>query len=207
MMRHISDMSESSKKILSFYDEHIDTYAAGPRAVGWSDERSQQARFAALCTVGDLNGCSVLDVGSGLGDLSKYLGDRYANVRYTGVDINPRYIERTRQLYPDASFEVADFAEYGGGPFDYVVASGAFSVLVPNYKEIYFGQIRKMFAMARKGIACTMLDERYHPSDGTYAVYAIDEVREFCLTFTDDVSIKNDYLPHDFTVIMRKENG
>lgn len=41
-------MSTSSKKILSFYDKHIDTHEYGPRAVGWSDKQSQDARFAAL---------------------------------------------------------------------------------------------------------------------------------------------------------------
>lgn len=200
-------MSGASDKIIGFYDRHIDEHGSGPRAVGWGDEKSQAARFASLCRAGDFEGAPVLDVGCGLGDFYVYLKDHYENVGYVGSDINPRYIEKARQLYPDAEFEVADLEEYKGGPFDYVVASGVFSVKIPDYKTIYFGQIKKMFAMARNGIAFTMLDRESHPNDDTYAAYAVEEVRAFCLSLTDDVSIYHDYLPHDFTVILKRRDG
>ena len=197
-------MEKASKKIISFYDRHIDEHGVGPRAVGWNDEHSQEARFAALCKMGDMNNCSILDVGCGLGDFYKYLIDHYEHVDYRGIDINPRYIERARQLYPDARFEVADFAEYVGGPFDYVCASGVFSVKIPDYKEAYFRQIKKMFTMVQKGVAFNMLDKGHHPDDETYAAYSPEEVRAFCLSLTDDVVVYHDYLPHDFTVVMKK---
>lgn len=196
-------MSGSSDKIIGFYDDHIDRYGSGPRAVGWNDERSQSLRFAAVCKVGDLEGASVLDVGCGLGDFYGYLVDHYENVEYTGIDINPRYIERARQLYPDAKFEVADFEEYIGGPFDYVVASGVFAVKIPDYKEVYFKQIEKMFKIARKGIVFTMLNEAHHPNDEIYAAYSVEEVRTFCLLLTNTVVVYQDYLPHDFTIIVK----
>ncbi len=195
-----------SQKIISFYDEHIDTHGYGPRAVGWGDKHSQEARFEALCKVGDLNGCLVLDVGCGLGDLWDHLLKRYQKAQYTGIDINPRYIERAREKYPDVHFKVADFGEYEGGPFDYVVASGAFAVKIPDYKEIYFAHIKKMFAIAQKGIAFTMLDEAQHPNDEEYAAYSVEEVRNLCLSLADDVTVLHDYLPHDFTMIVRKNN-
>jgi SAM-dependent methyltransferase len=196
-------MSEAAKKILSFYDEHIDEYGSGPKAVGWNDGQSQTARFAALCKVGDLDGSSVLDVGCGLGDFYGYLEGHYEGVEYTGIDINPRYVERARKLYTEAHFEVVDFEEYTGGPFDYVCASGAFAVKIPQYKEVYFGQIKKMFEIARRGVAFTMLDERQHPNDASYAAYSVEEVRTFCLSLTNDVVVYHDYLPHDFTVILK----
>ena len=179
-------MKDVSKKILSFYNDHINEHGSGPRAVGWSDERSQTLRFASLCRIGDLTGSSILDVGCGWGDLYDYLNGHYEGVRYMGIDINPRYIERAKELHPEARFEVADFGEYEGGPFDYVFASGVFSVKIPDYKEIYFGQIKTMFAMARKGVAFTMLDEAYHANDETYAAYSPEEVRGVCLSLTDD---------------------
>ena len=197
-------MEKASEKIRFFYDRHIDEHGAGPQAVGWRDTQSQETRFAALCRVGDMNNCSILDAGCGLGDFYKYLIDHCEHVNYRGIDINPRYIERARQLYPGARFEVADFAEYADGPFDYVCASGVLSVKIPNYKEAYFGQIKKMFTMARKGVAFNMLDKEHHPDDETYAAYSPEEVRVFCLTLTDDVIVYHDYLPHDFTVILRK---
>lgn len=197
-------MSGARDKIMKFYDRHIDEHGSSPRAVGWGDEKSQAARFASLCRVGDLEGASALDVGCGLGGFYGYLKDHYESVRYIGIDINPRYIEKARKLYPDAEFEVADFEECKAMPFDYVVASGVFSVKIPDYKEIYFGQIKKMFAIARKGIAFTMLDRNGHPDDDIYAAYEIEEVRAFCLSLTDDVVIYHDYLQHDFTVALKR---
>lgn len=199
-------MSDFSKKILSFYNNHINEHGSGPRAMGWSDERSQLLRFAALCKVGDLEGSLVLDVGCGFGDLYRYLADHYERIGYTGIDINPRYIQRARELYPDAKFEVADFGEYAGGRFDFVVASGAFAVKIPNYKETYFKQIEKMFDIARKGIAFTMLDEKHHPNDETYAAYSPEGVKAFCMSLTNDIIIDHSYLPHDFTVVLKKEH-
>lgn len=196
-------MSDASKKILSFYDGHIDEHDSGPRAVGWNDKRSQEARFAAVCRVGDLDGMSVLDVGCGLGDLCGYIENRFQNVQYAGIDINPRYIERARQAYPSAHFEVVDFNTYEGKPADYVFASGVFAIKIPDHKKLYFEQIKRMFALARKGIAFTMLNVAQHADDEIYAAYSIDEVRELCLTMTDDVAVYQDYLPHDFTVVVR----
>lgn len=209
-------MNESSKKILSFYDQHIDVHKSGPKAVGWNDKQSQTVRFVALCKVGNFEGTSVLDVGCGLGDFYKYLVDHYESVDYTGIDINPRYIESARKAYLDVRFEVVDFGEYtggpahiamrsiAGGPFDYVCASGVFAVKIPDYKQVYFGQIKKMFGLARRGVSFTMLDREEHPNDEEYAAYSVEEVRAFCLSLTDDVVVVHDYLPHDFTVIMKK---
>jgi len=197
-------MRETSKKILSFYDQHIDEFGSGPRAVGWSDTKSQETRFAAMCKVGDLDNRSVLDVGCGLGDFYIYLKDRYQGVEYTGIDINPRYIEQAKALYLDAHFEVADFGAYESGPFDYICASGVFAVKIPNYREGYFGQIKKMVKMARKGVSFTMLNEKNHPNDETYAAYSAEKVKNFCLTLADDSILVQDYLPHDFTVVIRK---
>lgn len=197
-------MSDASKKILSFYDGHIDEYGSGPRAVGWTDKRSQEARFAAVCRIGDLDGTSVLDVGCGLGDLCGYIENHFQNMQYAGIDINPRYIEQARRAYPDAHFETADFNTYEGKSVDYVLASGVFAIKIPDHKTVYFEQIKKMFALARKGVAFTMLNKEHHADDETYAAYAIEEVREFCLTMTDDVTVYQDYLPHDFTVVLTK---
>lgn len=197
-------MSDAAGKIIAFYDEHINTFGSGPRAVGWSDVQSQEVRFSALCGLGDFNNASVLDVGCGLGDFYQYLNDRYKGVHYTGIDINPRYIENAKKLYAGAHFEVADFGEYVGGPFDYVCASGLFSVKIPNYKEVYGKQIEKMFAIARKGIAFTMLDEKHHANDESYAAYSVEEVRARCLLLTKNVVIDQGYLPHDFTVIVKR---
>lgn len=195
---------EPTQKILSFYDRHIDEFGSGPRAVGWSDNHSQAARFAAMCSIGDLEGVSVLDVGCGLGDLYAYCKDHYGHVDYAGIDINPRYEERARALYPDAHFEIADFSEYACGRFDYVFASGVFTVKIPDHKKIYFGQIEKMFACARKGVAFTMLNKDYHPDDEIYAAYSVEEVRRFCLSLTANVVVLRDYLPHDFTVLLKR---
>lgn len=57
-------------------------------------------------------GISLLDVGCGPGVMVPYL----KSVKYYGIDINPRYIEKSLKKYSsaDVSFKCADVSEIGG---------------------------------------------------------------------------------------------
>jgi len=168
--------------------------------VGWSSEFSKNIRFEVLCRIGNLNNRSILDVGCGFGDLYTLLARHYHSFSYQGVDINPNMIEAARVRYPEVLFLTMDFGEYQGQKFDYVLASGALSFKVSDYKHLYFGYIEKMFALANLGVAFNMLNADYHRDDDTFATYSIPEVHEFCSSLTKNISVSRDYLQHDFTL-------
>ena len=75
----VQKMNVIEKATIIHYHRHrIDTYHNGTvKALGWRGEESQVKRFEVLSTVGDLNGCSLLDLGCGYGDLKGYMDRRF----------------------------------------------------------------------------------------------------------------------------------
>ena len=80
-------VSEDLKRaVVEHYEAQLRRFGPTARGLDWKDEASQQLRFEILCGVCDLNGRSVLDVGSGAGHLVDHLRRRGIEASYTGVD-------------------------------------------------------------------------------------------------------------------------
>ena len=99
--------------------------------VGWGNPTIQRVRFQILSEIGDLQGRSVLDVGSGFGDLHTFLTDQcdISIGRYLGLDITPDIISMARERHPDLEFRQEDLllSPIGKEEFDYVFISGTLS--------------------------------------------------------------------------------
>src|SRR5438270_200433 len=121
---------------------------------------------------------------------------------YTGIDIVPEFITKAQDRFKNTekvTFEHKDITSLPDIPqFDYILASGALSFKVADNKNYYFGIIKKMFTLAKYGVAFNMLNETIHVDDETYAAYDANEVADFCKTFCDRVEIIVGYLPQDF---------
>jgi trans-aconitate methyltransferase len=188
------------KRLIKFYDQHLAKHGVhSPEALAWRNDDSQSKRFRVLSEIGDLNGCSVLDEGCGLGDLYAFLQSRRVYTQYKGIDINEQLIMAARQKYPGVLFEVADFSEYVSERVDYVLSSGALTFGIPNAKQVYFEHIMKMYDLSKIGAAFNMLDDTFWRGDDTYVTYTVEEVYEFCSRLTDKITVRRDYTPEDFT--------
>ena len=116
-------------EVIRYFDRRLDEFGATLGAVDWGSAGSQRARFTALAAVGALDGCRVLDVGCGLGDLCGYLEGVATRVDYHGCDLNARMVAAAAARYPAHSFAVSDLMKEtlpGAVPCDYVLASGLF---------------------------------------------------------------------------------
>lgn len=191
------------KRIVAFYEDSFSLYGNDSRSVHWSNEYTQNVRFEVLNKIADLQAKSVLDVGSGLGDLYKFFLKKEIEVVYTGIDIVPLFIDRARTRFPDAHFVLAD-AKSLNEDYDYIVASGSFNFTVENAQSYYFEIIKSLWSHTREGFAFNMLKKDTHQSDETYTAYDIDEVVTFCKTLTPYVVVQDDYLPWDFTIYLYK---
>lgn len=193
------------ERIKSFYIESLISYGPkDPRAVHWSDAHNQQLRFDQIYQLGDFNISSVLDVGCGFGDLYEYL-TRHGNiVDYTGIDIMTEFLDEARLRYPTLSFSEKTIFEIDT-QYDYVIASGALSFKIADYKNFYFTMIEKMYALCNRGVAFNMLRQGVHIDDTEFATYDPDQVVSFCQNFCANVEIHTNYLEHDFTVFLRKK--
>ena len=79
------------------YREAVERHGAGFEATLWNSPEAQVLRFDVMIGLMDLEGCAVLDVGCGQGDLAaRLLERRVPFARYVGVDALAEMIEAAR---------------------------------------------------------------------------------------------------------------
>jgi SAM-dependent methyltransferase len=200
---------DEERKVLDFYAQRWAEYGYDTRSLGIGSRESQEVRFDVLTQIGDLTNASVLDVGCGFGDLHSYLERRGIPVRYTGLDIQPAFIEEARRRHPADGFFCADIERFEPKiPPDYVLISGTFNVKFREDQEAWvFRMLRRMFAWAVRGVGINMLSTYYDPGhyrdDMFYCPpeHALDEAH----AITRWVVLRHDYLPHDFTLYLYRK--
>lgn len=198
--------SDDNQRLVRHYGERYEQYGADVRSVDWGSRESQEKRFAAFVDVGSVQGVSILDIGCGLGDFPAYLQQRGISADYTGYDVTPRMIEHCRNRFPDQHFEqgdpIADPPQ--GASFDYVMASGIFSVHRSEPEAYLYYAIDQMYRLCRVGVAFNTLST--FAATQTPGEFHADpsEVLERCLRICPRVTLRHDYLPQDFTVYMYK---
>ena len=68
--------------------------------------------------------------------------------------------------------------------------------------------IRKMYDLSRKGCSFNLLCRdgmEFFPADRRFFYADKDSVREYCLSFANDVSLCHDVKEFTFTIVMKKE--
>ncbi len=193
---------------LDYYNAKITEYGQDIRALSWGSIDSQQERFRILYEIGELNNRSILDVGCGFGDLYLFLKERGGNLKqYVGIDVNAQMIALAKVKSPEVTFEVKDILDDKlKGEYDYVVASGIFSLETPDWQAVTEKILRKMYQLSRIGIGVNFLSslttgEKYtnmhyaHPEDITNFVHKKMSTR---------IVLRHDYRPNDFTLYIYK---
>ena len=189
-----------------WYAEKVARHGFDHRGLGFRTRSSQEKRFEALISLGDFHGRAVLDVGCGFGDFLAYLRDHGIEPRYTGVDICEPMVRRCRERFDgSATFHVGDVLEWQPEEEpDYVVASGIFGLDSRDARARIRPTLRRMFAWARQGMACTFLSQRsLEPAENRVYVDPA-EALEMALGLTPAVRLDHSYLPNDFTVYLDK---
>ena len=188
------------------YNERLKKYGYDPRTLGWLKGR-QPVRFKVLSEIGDLNGCSILDVGCGFGDLYGFLIKRGLNIAYTGIDINSNLIEIARKKYPDACFEIKDILiDEINQKFDYILLSGVFNFKLSDNKTFIQNMLKKMFELCNKGVAADFMSTYvdFKNADAYYA--SPEQIFSFCKALSRRVVLRHDYMPFEFCVHVYKDD-
>ena len=95
--------------VKAHYKALFSEHGNSAKAVQWGDDASQHSRFEILAQVAPKLG-SVVDVGCGLGHLYEHLRAREPDLRYTGLDFVPEFIDAARATFHEttADFRVFD---------------------------------------------------------------------------------------------------
>lgn len=162
--------------------------------------------FLMLSLLSDFDGCTVLDIGSGLGDFFGFLIQENIKADYMGIDVSQVMVKDAIEKYPQGKFQNQDFLDKSyQDKFDYIVASGAWSMRVDHQEQYLYDAIRKMFAQCHQAIAFNLLSiyaPEKHKNEERFFYYDPVKILEFCLSLTSFVELKQNYHSDDFTVFM-----
>jgi len=193
-----------------YYRKSLETHTNEARIVDWGSPESQRARFDVLVQVGPLEGASALDVGCGLGALAGYLRERGLNVDYTGLDLSEAMTAEAVRRRPFATFVTGEVLTWRPeARFDYVLSSGIFNRTLEDNAGYIRETLRRMVELARCAVAVNFLstyaDRRYIGPESYLS--SPEEIFTLARSLVKRVTLRHDYLEHDFTVFLYKEPG
>ena len=197
---------EDSSQIFRYHREMISRHGTESSfALGWLTPQDQQARFAVLAGIADLNGRSVLDAGCGYADLYPFLLQRYPDLaHYTGVEQIPELANKAIRCYghlPGTDFIGRSFLR-GSLPLnDYALVSGSlnYGSSLPGY---IYQAIDTLFSLCRRGLGFNLLSAT--ADEGLLVAYEAGDILAYCRTLSDNIKIVKDYVEDDFTIFMYK---
>ncbi|MBL4720801.1 MAG: class I SAM-dependent methyltransferase [Alphaproteobacteria bacterium] len=183
----------------------LDQHGVSSLAVGYRHSGNHIARYRILAGIGDFSQASLLDVGCGIGHFAGWLNANGHRGAYTGVDLMPEMVDKATALYPGRTFAAADIlSDDFPHSADYVIASGIFHM---GDAKLMKKMIAAMFEVCNIGVAFNSLSSWYDTTEqGEF--YCADplEILEYCRTLTPNILFRHDYLPHDFTVFIYKDD-
>jgi SAM-dependent methyltransferase len=200
---------DDERKVLDFYHERWRKFGYDTRSLGIGSRASQEARFQILAEIGDLRGASILDVGCGFGDLFAFLSERGVSTRYTGIDIQPAFVDEAKRRHPDAEFLCSGIEDFPADRrFDFVLVSGTFNVKFRDDQEDWvFRMLERLFDLADRGVGINLLSTYYDPGHHRDDMFYCAPERAFAAAHAVSrwVVLRHDYLPHDFTLYLYRK--
>lgn len=191
-------------EIINKYDERLKQYGYSPKSLGWMKGK-QTLRFKILTEIGNMNDCSVLDVGCGFGDLYKFLLDNGLKVDYLGLDINPNLINLAKKIYPSANFIIKDVVNLDTKKkFDWIILSGIFEFKMSE--EHMQNIFNKLFSVCNKGIAVNFLSSYVDFKSKDAFHVSPESIFSLCKTLSRRVLLRHDYMPFEFTIYLYKDD-
>jgi len=189
-----------------------------PRTLGWNGGASKiNKRFEVLSSVGNINSCSLLDVGCGFGDLYGYLSKDFS-FDYTGIDILPFLVEEAKKTYTlnnesnAPCFMEMDLLQqniFSSNSIDYVVASGVFNAQLANTSmETHISNyVSKMFDICKIGVAVDFMTDYVDFKNEISHHTSPEWVFSFAKKLSKRVCLRHDYFPFEFCLYIYKNDS
>ncbi len=196
------------------YTKRYNDLGVGHKTLGWGSVDDQIVRFERMTRFFKLDGMTVMDIGCGFADFYKYLLDNDVQCNYIGVDINEKFIESNRKMYPEAEFLVANIMtnDVELPNADIIVANGVLNFKLSNGDNLEYTQefVEKLFNKCHKGVCVdflsTFLTESY-PKESFVYYHNPVTLLEFAFDLTPNACILHDYRPipqKEFMLILEK---
>jgi 2-polyprenyl-3-methyl-5-hydroxy-6-metoxy-1,4-benzoquinol methylase len=203
---HESDINETIRR----YNKRLEQFGFTEEALGWT-RKNNVYRLNALTEpwIDEIPGSSVFDFGCGMGDLCGFLESKgVTDFTYHGIDINPDLTTEAQKRYPKSTIHTGDIFKLNfEAEYDFVFSSGVFNHKLGSTDEyeFIFSCIDKLYSMTRRGLAINFLSDKTEYATEHNFNSNPGKILEYCYRFTNHILLRNDYMPFEFTVFLRKD--
>ena len=203
-------MNEIDRQLtIKRYSERLKKFGTSDEALGWT-RNNNKTRFEVLTKEwqNELDNSTILDYGCGFADYYGFL--LTMNIlpsKYFGLDINSDLLAIAKERYNEIEVLVGDVDSLKGiENVDFSFISGVFNHKLENQNEKEFikDTIEKVFSKCDKGLAVNFLSDKVEYQTEHNHNSNPGEILEFCFSLTNNIVLRNDYMPFEFTVFLRK---
>ena len=181
-----------------FYEQSIEQFGISAQGVHWNNKHTQYKRFEIITKLikKDIRDSYIIDVGCGFGEYYNYLKEnKRVPKKYLGVDCERQMIDVSKKRFPETQFHIQDILHDKLFNADYYLCSGALNILTLEEVDIF---IQRCFTYSKKGFIFNFLKNLTFNNIKQY------EIIDICKQYSDNITIKENYLDNDFTVFMVK---
>ncbi len=196
------------KEAIDRYNERFLKHGYSSKSLGWGEKNRANLRFEILLSQWDFNNASILDFGCGFGDLFGYLKSKNVkNFKYKGVDINANFIEKGKEIFPDADLQCINiFENESNEKYDYILSSGVFNHQLTHNQEFIIQCFDYFNLHSIKGFATNFLSDKVDfKYDYTYHANP-SWILELSFNYAKRVVLRNDYMPFEFSIFVNKND-
>jgi SAM-dependent methyltransferase len=200
---------EDKSTIIDRYRSRLLELGEVPGAIGEPKCRQSFYYHFLLDTPEAARAKSMLDVGCGYGDLSRYLERRGWQGHYVGIDIVPEIVEAGRRRYPNADLRCLDLEhDELAGTFDWALAVGSLTSRL-EYSEYYEhleSMIRAIWKRVNLGMSFNLFSPHVDFRSPVHFHPDIGKVCEIVARHTRRFTLRNDYMPFEYAVYMYRDD-
>ena len=203
-------MNDQGSKMKEVYKQQFKEHGISPKSLGCLKGR-QEIRFDALTSNLISQNKTLLDYGCGFGDLSKYLINKNVNIKYTGIDIVPEFINVARQKQKGEFILLKTINEKIDLKFDYIICSGVFNFLYDEdekkHKELVFNRIFSLFNSSKR-ILSIDFQSPYVDFKGSNSFHQdISSLIKFVSSkLSKKFYLNHSYMPYEFCIHIYKDS-
>lgn len=197
-------------RIVRAYERRLAEHGFDVAALKSGGLGKQFVRHSVHAGMFPLKGRRVLDVGCGIGMFYRFLKNSGAEIgAYTGIDIVEPFLEYNRNVYPEARFLKLDIFSDPVADLepDVVFMSQIFNARYERADNgaVARAAVTRMFEAAREGVVVDFMSIYVDYREPEHHYFEPEEMLRFGKSLTRYAALHHDYLPFEFTLVLRKE--